>query len=149
MRAVVQRVSSANVLVNGEIISEISKGLLILLGIEDQDNDKDIKYIVEKCVGLRIFDDSAGKFNHPITEVGGEFLLVSQFTLLGDCRKGRRPSFSQAYPVEGAATVFQQVVAAFAATGLPVKTGKYRATMQVSSVNEGPVTLLLDSRKRI
>ena len=147
MRAVVQRVATASVLIDQKIISQICWGLLILLGIEEQDNEKDIKYIVDKCVGLRIFNDEEGKFNKAITDKQGEILLVSQFTLLGDCRKGRRPSFSRAYPADGAESIFQKVVTEFEKTGIPIKTGKYRAHMQVKSTNDGPVTLLLDSRK--
>lgn len=147
MRAVVTRVTSASVSVEEAPVAEIEHGLLVLLGAEDGDTEKDISYIVEKVIHLRIFEDEQDKMNCSLLDMGGEILLVSQFTLLGDARKGRRPSFTKAGSVAAAKETFEKTVAAFEQTGVPVKTGVFQAEMQVASVNDGPVTILLDSRK--
>ena len=147
MRVVVTRVRWAQVEVEGEVCAKIGQGLLVLLGSEEGDTDKDISYICEKVCGLRIFADDAGKMNRSVREVGGELLLVSQFTLLGDVRKGKRPSFIRAGAPAEAQGVYEAAVEAFRATGIPVQTGVFQAHMQVSSQNDGPVTILLDSRR--
>ena len=147
MRAVVTRVKSANVVVASSVIGSIDEGILVLLGSEEGDSDADIDYIVRKCAQLRIFADDEGKMNRSVQEVGGEILLVSQFTLLGDCRKGNRPSFIRAGAPSEAEGIYHRAVEAFRRTGIPVKTGIFQADMQVSSVNDGPVTILLDSRR--
>ncbi|MGI6664009.1 MAG: D-aminoacyl-tRNA deacylase [Christensenellaceae bacterium] len=147
MRAVVTRVTSASVSVEEAPVAEIEHGLLVLLGAEDGDTEKDISYIAEKVIHLRIFEDEQDKMNCSLLDVGGEILLVSQFTLLGDARKGRRPSFTKAGSVVAAKEIFEKTVAVFEQTGVPVKTGVFQAEMQVASVNDGPVTMLLDSRK--
>jgi D-tyrosyl-tRNA(Tyr) deacylase len=148
MRAVLQRVSRASVTVAGQTIGQISRGLMVLLGVEQDDVLADAQQLADKCVQLRIFDDPDGKMNLALPEVSGAMLVVSQFTLLGDCRKGRRPSFIQAAPPELAEQLYEAFVAAVGAQGITVATGKFRAEMQVELVNEGPVTVLLDSRKR-
>ena len=148
MRAVVQRVSRASVTVEGQIIGQISQGLVVLLGVEQDDTDSDAHQLADKTIQLRIFDDTEGKMNLTLTDVGGAMLVVSQFTLLGDCRKGRRPSFIQATPPELAERLYETFVAAVGVQGIAVATGKFRAMMQVELVNDGPVTILLDSRKR-
>lgn len=147
MRGVVQRVKCASVTVSGEEIGRVGKGFLVLLGVEEGDTLTDVEYIVDKIAGLRVFEDREGKMNLPLGEVGGGVLLVSQFTLLGDCRKGRRPSFTRSAPVELAEDLYRKVAEDLRTAGLFVATGKFRAEMEVSLVNEGPVTLLLDSRK--
>ena len=147
MRAVVTRVKSANVVVASSVIGSIDEGILVLLGSEEGDNDADIDYIVRKCAQLRIFADDEGKMNRSVQEVGGEILLVSQFTLLGDCRKGNRPSFIRAGAPSEAEGIYNRAVEAFRRTGIPVKTGIFQADMQVSSINDGPVTILLDSKR--
>jgi D-tyrosyl-tRNA(Tyr) deacylase len=147
MRAVVQRVLEAGVKIDGSPVAKIGQGLLILVGIEDGDGQEDIRYIVEKCAHLRIFDDAQGKMNCSAVDIGGELLVVSQFTLLGDARRGRRPSYSEAARPEQALPVYQEVVTAFEDTGLPVQSGKFAADMQVHLVNDGPVTLMLDSKR--
>jgi D-tyrosyl-tRNA(Tyr) deacylase len=147
VRGVVQRVSSASVTVAGEEIGRVKKGFLVLLGVEEGDTLTDVEYIVDKVAGLRVFEDSGGKMNLSLQDVGGGVLLVSQFTLLGDCRKGRRPSFVRSAPMQLAESLYENVAAGLRGRGLPVATGKFRAEMEVSLVNEGPVTLLLDSRK--
>lgn len=147
MRAVVQRVKNAGVTIDGENISEIGKGLLILIGITQGDTEADIDYIVSKCTNLRIFDDEDGVMNLSGADTGAEVLVVSQFTLYGDARKGRRPSYINALAPSEAEPVYEKAVEAFRKTGLTVKTGRFGAEMDVRLVNDGPVTILLDSRK--
>ena len=149
MRAVVQRVTEASVSVAGEVVGAVGRGLMVLLGVEVGDGEKDAAYITEKVAGLRIFDDAAGKMNLALTDVGGGILAVSQFTLLGDARGGKRPSFIQAERPEAADALYRNVVAAWRARGIAVGTGVFGADMQVHLVNDGPVTILLDSRKRL
>lgn len=148
MRAVVQRVSSAAVHVEGRPVGAIGHGLLVLVGVGGQDDETDVEYVAGKIRDLRIFADDAGKMNRDVGEAGGAVLLVSQFTLLGDARGGRRPSFIQAAPPELARTLYEGVAAALRARGLHVETGEFRAHMDVSLVNNGPVTILLDSKKQ-
>lgn len=148
MRAVLQRVTRASVTVDGQIVGQIDRGLVVLLGVEHDDTDADAQQLADKTIQLRIFDDADGKMNLALAEIGGSVLVVSQFTLLGDCRKGRRPSFIQAAPPELAERLYETFVAATGVQGIPVATGKFRAMMQVELVNDGPVTILLDSRKR-
>ena len=147
MRAVIQRVASARVEVDGKSVGEIGRGLLILLGVEQGDGVDDARYLAEKSAQLRIFEDAAGKMNLSLEDVGGQILAVSQFTLLADCRKGRRPGFSRAALPEPADALYQQFVALLRERGLTVATGIFQAEMQVHLINDGPVTLLLDSRK--
>jgi len=147
MRAVVQRVAQAGVTVNKEKISAIGQGLLILLGVEQGDDEKAADYIADKVANLRIFEDEAGKMNLSVSDTGGELLVVSQFTLLADCRKGRRPGFSQAALPEVAEPLCDYFVGRLQQQGLPVKTGRFRADMAVDLVNDGPVTILLDSHR--
>lgn len=148
MRAVLQRVTSAKVEVENKIVGTIDEGLLILLGVEQGDTDTDLKSLLDKTVGLRIFEDDAGKMNLCVSDIGGSALVVSQFTLLADCRKGRRPGFTDAAPLADADHYYQAFVAGLQARGLNVATGIFQADMQVTLVNNGPVTILLDSRKR-
>lgn len=148
MRAVLQRVTRASVTVDGQIIGQIGQGLVGLLGVEQEDTEADAHQLADKTIQLRIFDDAEGKMNLALPDVRGSVLVVSQFTLLGDCRKGRRPSFIQAAPPEIAERLYETYVAAIGVQGIPVATGKFRANMQVELVNDGPVTILLDSRKR-
>ncbi len=147
MRAVVQRVSRAQVTVGGEIVGAIGPGLLVLLGVEKQDDESDAAYLAKKTAGLRIFQDGAGKMNAPVADAGGEVLVVSQFTLFGDCRKGRRPSFDRAAAPEKADALYQHYVGGLRAEGLRVETGVFQAMMQVELTNDGPVTILLNSKK--
>jgi D-tyrosyl-tRNA(Tyr) deacylase len=147
MRAVLQRVTSAHVLVNGEVVGEIESGLVILLGIAHDDTEQDAKYLVEKIVGLRIFDDADGRMNLSIKDAGGALLVVSQFTLYGDVRRGRRPSWSEAAQPEVSEPLYEFFVAEARGSMERVETGSFRAMMQVQLVNDGPVTILLDSRK--
>jgi D-tyrosyl-tRNA(Tyr) deacylase len=147
MRACVQRVSRAEVIVGGEAVGRIARGLVVLLGVAADDTDEDARQLAQKIVDLRIFEDDAGKMNRSLLEAGGALLVVSQFTLLGDCRKGRRPSFVAAAPPELAQRLYEAFVGHVRALGVEVATGRFRAQMQVALVNEGPVTLLLDSRK--
>ena len=148
MRAVVQRVSRAQVTVAGQIVGQIGRGLLVLLGVEQDDTDVDAQQLADKMIQLRIFDDADGKMNLSLAEVNGAMLVVSQFTLLGDCRKGRRPSFIQAAAPEEAERLYETFVAAIGVQGIRVATGVFRAMMLVELVNDGPVTILLDSKKR-
>ena len=149
MRAVIQRVSAAHVEVAGEVVGTIDAGLLVLLGVEKGDTEADLAYVADKTAGLRIFEDEAGKMNLDVSQAGGSVLAVSQFTLLADCRKGRRPGFGDAAPPAQANDMYQQYIAALEAHGLQVASGVFQADMQVHLVNDGPVTILLDSRKRI
>src|SRR5262245_12047295 len=148
MRACVQRVSSARVVVDGENVGEIGRGLLVLLGVAAADAEADLRWMVDKVIGLRVFNDADGKMNLGLADVGGELLVVSQFTLLGDCRKGRRPSFIAAAPPEQAERVYEQFVAAARGQGIRVATGRFRTHMSVELVNDGPVTLVIDSAER-
>jgi D-tyrosyl-tRNA(Tyr) deacylase len=147
MRAVVQRVSAASVTVGARTIGQIGPGLLVLLGVETGDGPADARYIAAKVGDLRIFEDSARHMNRSVTDVGGAVLVVSQFTLAGDCRRGRRPSFDGAAPPDAAKPLYEDVIRELRAKGVAVETGEFQAMMQVSLVNDGPVTLLLDSRK--
>jgi len=146
MRAVLQRVTHASVEVEDRIIGQIGAGLLVLLGVAKGDGEADVRYMLEKISGLRIFSDEQGKMNRSITELGGGILLVSQFTLLGNMDKGRRPGFDQAAPPDVACTLYEQVVAGLEQRGLAVATGLFGAYMMVSLENDGPVTFILDSQ---
>ena len=147
MRAVVQRVSASSVVSDGELTGKIQHGLMVLLGVAQGDTERDASYCAEKIVGLRIFEDDDGKMNRNLLDVGGAMLVVSQFTLLGDCRRGRRPSFVEAGPPEQAERLYEHYVALVQQQGVDVQCGRFRAHMDVSLVNDGPVTLLVDSRK--
>jgi D-aminoacyl-tRNA deacylase len=144
---VVQRVSRAEVRVGDEVTGRIGVGLLALVAAGDDDTDEDVAYLAEKIVGLRIFADHDGNMNRALGDVGGALLVVSQFTLFGDARKGRRPSFVKAMAPGPAEQLYEKFVAAARATGVPVETGRFRAMMQVELINDGPVTLLLDSKR--
>jgi D-tyrosyl-tRNA(Tyr) deacylase len=148
MRAVVQRVSRAEVRVDGELVGRIGTGLLALVAAADDDTDADAAYLVDKITGLRIFADEAGNMNLALADVHGALLIVSQFTLYGDARKGRRPSFVKAMAPGPAEQLYDKLVSMARATGVPVETGRFRAMMQVELVNDGPVTILLDSKKQ-
>ena len=148
MIAVVQRVKSASVTVEGEVVGKIGPGLLVLLGVAQADEARDIAYVADKTVNLRIFADDAGKMNRSLADTGGQMLVVSQFTLLGDCRKGRRPSYVNAAPPEKADAFYRQFVRQVRDKGISVETGKFQAMMDVSLVNDGPVTLIVESRTR-
>jgi D-tyrosyl-tRNA(Tyr) deacylase len=147
MRAVVQRVSRARVTVGDEVTGETSRGLLVLLGVGNEDDQASADYLSDKIVGLRIFEDDSGKMNKSVTDVGGGVLVVSQFTLYGDVRRGKRPSFADAAPPEKARALYQYFVERIRAAGLRCETGKFQEMMQVELVNDGPVTILLDSSK--
>ena len=147
MRAVVQRVKRASVTVDNKVVSEISKGLLILLGVAKEDTPADIDYMANKVANLRIFQDEQGKMNLSLLEIGGEALVVSQFTLYGDCRKGRRPSFIEAAQPEKADEMYQAFITTLNEIGISTKVGVFQAYMDVELVNDGPVTILLDSQK--
>ena len=148
MRAVVQRVSEAAVRVGGESVGTAGRGLLVLLGVGQGDAEADADYLADKVLNLRIFPDEAGQMNLSVLDVRGDILAVSQFTLYGDCRRGRRPGYSDAAAPEEAQRLYERVVASLRASGLRVEQGVFRAMMDVSLVNWGPVTLLLDSRKQ-
>ncbi|MEM9942830.1 MAG: D-aminoacyl-tRNA deacylase [Planctomycetota bacterium] len=148
MRAVIQRVSSAKVSVDGQMVGSIGAGLMVLLGVEEEDSLKDLQYIFNKTTGLRVFEDQQGKMNLPLSAIGGELLVVSQFTLLGDVRKGKRPSFIKAAQPELANQYYKQFIQMAREGGISVASGIFQADMSVSLVNEGPVTILLDSRKQ-
>lgn len=147
MRAVVQRVSQAQVTVNGEVTGKIGRGLLVLLGVAATDTEADADYLAEKIAGLRIFEDEAGKMNLAAGDIGGGVLVVSQFTLYGDVRRGKRPSFDAAARPETARGLYEHFVERIRAAGLPCETGRFQEMMQVELVNDGPVTILLDSGK--
>jgi D-tyrosyl-tRNA(Tyr) deacylase len=148
MRAVVQRVSSAEVRVGGRVAASIGRGLLVLLGVTHQDGPSDVRYVAEKIAGLRIFPDDRGKMNRAIDEVNGALMVVPQFTLYGDSRKGRRPSFDQAAAPVVADALYQDVVRLLRERNLTVETGVFQSLMEVSLVNDGPVTILLDSTRQ-
>ncbi|MEZ6049529.1 MAG: D-aminoacyl-tRNA deacylase [Planctomycetaceae bacterium] len=147
MRVVVQRVSRASVTVEGRVTGKIDAGFLVLLGVEAEDQESDLEYMLRKILGLRVFPDEAGKMNLDIQEAGGALLVVSQFTLLGDCRKGRRPSFITAAGPEKGREYYERFVELARQGGLAVETGEFQAQMDVELVNDGPVTMLLDSHK--
>lgn len=147
MRAVIQRVKRASVEIENRKVAQINEGLLILLGVEHLDRLQDAEYLAHKTAGLRIFEDEAGKMNMSLLEKQGAAIVVSQFTLLADCRKGRRPGFSQAAPPEQAIPPYQHFIEVLAELGVQVETGQFQADMQVELINDGPVTILLDSRK--
>ncbi|SHH16312.1 D-aminoacyl-tRNA deacylase [Thermosipho atlanticus] len=147
MRAVIQRVLNASVNVNGKTIAKINKGILVLLGVGKHDTDEDAKYLSDKIVNLRIFDDEQGKMNLSLIDIKGELLIVSQFTLFGDCRRGRRPSYSESAPPTQAKKLYEKFIEYSKKYGLKVETGTFGAYMEVSLINDGPVTLLLDSKK--
>ena len=147
MRAVIQRVTDAAVTVNLESVSAIGRGLLVFLGVEEHDNDKDIAYMVDKIPNLRIFEDGEGKMNLSLLDTGGALLIISQFTLFGDCRKGRRPGFTSAARPEKANAFYRTVIEQCRALDISVSEGVFQADMQVQILNDGPVTILLDSKK--
>jgi D-aminoacyl-tRNA deacylase len=147
MRAVVQRVREARVVVDGRIVGEIGAGLLALIGVARDDGPEDAKYLAPKIRDLRIFDDAGGKMNLALADVGGSILAVSQFTLYGDARRGRRPSFDRAAAADAGRLLFDTLLLELRSTGLPVETGVFQAHMEVELVNDGPVTILVDSRK--
>lgn len=146
MRACIQRVSSASVRVDGEVVGKIGLGILVLLGVSAVDTNSDREALLNKMVGLRIFEDAEEKMNLSLADVGGEILVVSQFTLYADCRKGRRPSFTDAAPPEMAERVYEECVAILREKGFHVETGRFRTMMEISLVNDGPVTIWLDSK---
>ncbi|KXZ39433.1 D-tyrosyl-tRNA(Tyr) deacylase [Alkalithermobacter thermoalcaliphilus JW-YL-7 = DSM 7308] len=147
MRAVVQRVSNSKVTVDNEVVGQIGKGLMVLLGVTHSDNESDIKYLVDKILNLRIFEDEEGKMNLSLLDIKGELLVVSQFTLYGDCRKGRRPSFTEAAKPELANQLYEQFIKECKKYNIKVEQGKFGADMKVDILNDGPVTMLLDSSK--
>jgi D-aminoacyl-tRNA deacylase len=147
MRAVLQRVTRARVSVEGEVVGEIGRGLLVLIGVAQDDQETDADYLAEKVVGLRVFEDAEGKMNLALAEVGGSVLAVSQVTLYGDVRRGKRPSFDAAARPELARRLYEHFIGRIRAAGLRCETGQFQKTMAVELVNEGPVTLLLDSKK--
>ena len=147
MRCVVQRVTEASVTVNGETVGAVGPGLMVLIGVSTEDTDADLKYMAEKVPNLRIFDDENGVMNRSVIDAGGSILAVSQFTLYGDARGGRRPSYIRAAKPDEANTMYERLVAAWRAKGIHVETGRFRTEMKVSLVNDGPVTILIDSEK--
>jgi len=148
MRAVVQRVSSASVTVDGDVVGAIRSGFLVLLGVEQEDTQTDVTWMASRVMGLRVFEDADGKMNLDLKQTDGAALVVSQFTLLGDCRKGRRPSFVAAARPEKAKSLYESFVAELRGQGIPTETGTFQAHMDVELVNDGPVTLLLDSQRK-
>jgi D-tyrosyl-tRNA(Tyr) deacylase len=146
MRAVVQRVKQSSVKAGNEIVGQIGRGLLVLLGVARDDTANDANYLVNKIINLRIFEDQNGKMNRSLIETGGELLAVSQFTLLADCRKGRRPSFVDAAEAQKATDLYEKFVALVREKGIKVQTGRFRAMMEVALVNDGPVTVIIESR---
>lgn len=149
MKALLQRVTRASVSIDSEVVGKIEKGLVVLLGVADGDTEKDARYLAQKIVSLRIFADEEGKFNLSALDISGELLLISQFTLLADTRKGRRPSFVGAAPPAQAEALFDYFVEQVRATGLKVATGRFQAYMQVEIHNDGPVTIMLDSSEKL
>ena len=147
MRAVLTRVRSASVAIAGEVVGKIGQGFLILLGVGPEDDETHCRYLAEKCLGLRIFEDEKGKMNRSLEDVQGQVLVVSQFTLYGNCRKGRRPSFTEAAPPELGNRLYERFVADCADLGFAPQHGQFGADMQVASVNDGPVTLILDTQQ--
>lgn len=147
MRAVVQRVSSGSVLIEGQERRSIGSGLVVLIGVGKDDDGGDARYLADKILNLRIFPDQEGKFNYSVSDIGGDLLVVSQFTLYGDCRKGRRPSFTEAALPEVARPLFEECLGYLRESGLNLVTGEFQTMMEVSIVNAGPVTILLDSKK--
>jgi D-tyrosyl-tRNA(Tyr) deacylase len=147
MRAVIQRVIESNVKVDGNIIGQIGKGFLVLLGIGKEDNIEDIRYICDKIINLRVFEDSQSKMNLSIIDTQGEILVISQFTLYGDCRKGRRPGFDAAAKVEDAKMLYEEFITEIKKSNVKIETGEFQVDMKVSLINDGPVTILLDSKK--
>ncbi len=146
MKAVIQRVSSAQVAVHGEVVGQIGQGIMVLLGVEKGDSEAAADWLAEKMVGLRIFEDEAGKMNRALTDIGGAVLAVSQFTLAGNCDKGRRPSFDTAAPADEGKRLYDYFVEALKHQNVPVQTGIFQADMQVALVNDGPVTFILERR---
>ena len=147
MRAVIQRVTHASVKVDGVVTGQIKKGLLVFLAVCDDDTNKDLEYMADKVAGLRIFEDGDGKMNLSVSDIGGEILAVSQFTLYGDCRKGKRPSFVSAGEPNYANSMYEEFIKNLKEKGLPVAKGVFGADMKVELLNDGPVTILLDSKK--
>ena len=147
MRAVIQRVSRASVTVDSKLTGSIERGLLVFLGVGKQDTQKDIDFIADKITNLRIFECDEGKMNLSVKDIGGKVLLISQFTLFGDCRKGRRPDFTTAGPPDMAKDFYEQTIAAIREKGMPVETGIFAAHMDIDSINDGPVTIIIDSQK--
>lgn len=148
MKALLQRVTGASVSVGGEVVGRSGRGLVVLVGVANGDTERDVDYLAQKVVNLRVFPDDAGRFNLSALDINGELLVVSQFTLLADTRKGRRPSFTEAAPPAQAEALFQRFVEQVRATGLKVETGRFQQYMQVEIHNDGPVTILLDSREK-
>jgi D-tyrosyl-tRNA(Tyr) deacylase len=148
LKVLLQRVTGASVSINGEVVGKIGQGLVAFVGVAEGDGERDIDYLVPKMTGLRIFSDEEGRFNVSVTDIGGELLLVSQFTLMADTRKGRRPGFTGAAPPEQAETLFDRFVEKTRESGLKVETGRFQAYMQVEIHNDGPVTIKLDSRDK-
>jgi D-tyrosyl-tRNA(Tyr) deacylase len=148
LKALLQRVTKASVSVAGEIIGSIGPGLVVLVGVADGDTLQDVRYLAQKTVGLRIFSDAEGKFNLSALDIKGELLIISQFTLLADARKGRRPSFTEAAPPHQAEALFNRFVNEVLTSGLKVQSGRFQAHMLVEILNDGPVTILLDSRQK-
>lgn len=147
MRAVVQRVKESSVAIEGQVVGQSAQGLMVLIGVEVGDTDKDLSYIADKVPNLRIFEDEAGKMNRSLLDIGGQILAISQFTLLGDARGGRRPSFTAAARPDTAVPLYEALVEKWRSLGIHVETGEFGADMQVSLINDGPVTILLDSRR--
>ena len=147
MRAILTRVKSASVAIDGQVVGSINRGFLILLGVGPEDTEKDCRYLAEKALGLRIFEDEQGKMNLGLDAVGGELLVVSQFTLYGNCRKGRRPSFTDAAPPELGNALYEKFLSICTELGYPPQHGQFGADMKVASVNDGPVTLILDTKE--
>lgn len=147
MRAVIQRVESASVKIHSQLISKIGKGILVFIGVGKEDTDKDADYVATKIIGLRIFEDSEGKMNLSLTDIDGQALIVSQFTLFGDCHKGKRPSFESAADVKKAKALYDYLVEKCRQDNLVIGKGVFRENMQVNLVNDGPVTILIDSKK--
>ncbi len=145
MRAIIQRVEKASVEAGGKEISSINRGLLVLVGITGTDGDKEIRYIADKCLNLRLFDHGAKNFDFSVLDLKGEILIVSQFTLYGECNKGRRPDFGKAMVAEQAEVLYRRLVEEIRKSGLSVKEGQFRTTMKVKLINDGPVTIILDS----
>lgn len=147
MRAVIQRVKESSVAIEGQVVGQCAQGLMVLIGVEVGDTDKDLSYIADKVPNLRIFEDEAGKMNRSLLDIGGQILAISQFTLLGDARGGRRPSFTAAARPDTAVPLYEALVEKWRSLGIHVETGEFGADMQVSLINDGPVTILLDSRR--